>query len=78
EGTLRSAFVNSGQVCLGTERVYVERPIFDRFVAALKQQVEGWKIGLPEDADTKLGPLISKEHQAKVLSYYRLAVQEGA
>ena len=78
EGTLRSAFVNSGQVCLGTERVYVERPLYERFVAELKRQIEGWKIGLPEDADTKLGPLISLEHQAKVLSYYRLAVEEGA
>lgn len=78
EGTLRSAFVNSGQVCLGTERVYVERPLFERFVAELKRQVEGWKIGLPEDADTKLGPLISREHQDKVLSYYALARQEGA
>ena len=78
EGTLRSAFVNSGQVCLGTERVYVERPIFERFVAALKQQVEGWKIGTPDDPATKLGPLISKEHQHKVLSYYQLAVDEGA
>ncbi|MBF5006990.1 2-hydroxymuconic semialdehyde dehydrogenase [Diaphorobacter caeni] len=78
EGTLRSAFVNSGQVCLGTERVYVERPIFERFVAELKKQIEGWKIGVPEDAGTQLGPLISKEHQDKVLSYYRLAVEEGA
>ena len=32
----RSAFENAGQVCLGTERVYVERPIFDKFVGALK------------------------------------------
>jgi aminomuconate-semialdehyde/2-hydroxymuconate-6-semialdehyde dehydrogenase len=78
EGTLRSAFVNCGQVCLGTERVYVERPIFDRFVAALKRGAEGMKIGLPDDAATGMGPLISKEHQAKVLSYYQLAVQEGA
>ena len=36
DGTLRSCFENCGQVCLGTERVYVERPIFDAFVAALK------------------------------------------
>ncbi len=78
EGTLRSAFVNSGQVCLGTERVYVERPLFERFVAELARQIEGWKIGLPEDAGTRLGPLISREHQEKVLSYYRLAVEEGA
>ncbi|CAM4230930.1 2-hydroxymuconic semialdehyde dehydrogenase [Kerstersia similis] len=78
EGTLRSAFVNSGQVCLGTERVYVERPIFDKFVAELARQIEGWKIGLPDDPDAKLGPLVSREHQQKVLSYYQLAAEEGA
>ena len=78
EGTLRSAFVNCGQVCLGTERVYVERPIFDKFVAALKHGAEAMKVGLPGDATTSMGPLISKEHQAKVLSYYQLALEEGA
>lgn len=78
EGTMRSVFVNCGQVCLGTERVYVERPIFDKFVAALKEGAEGLKIGLPEDAGTTMGPLISKEHQTKVLSYYKLAIEEGA
>ena len=78
EGTLRSAFVNCGQVCLGTERVYVERPIFDKFVAALKLGAEGMKVGLPDDAATSMGPLISNEHQEKVLSYYKLAVEEGA
>jgi aminomuconate-semialdehyde/2-hydroxymuconate-6-semialdehyde dehydrogenase len=78
EGTMRSAFANCGQVCLGTERVYVERPIFERFVAAMKQGAEGLKLGVPDDASTGMGPLISREHQDKVLSYYRLAVEEGA
>jgi aminomuconate-semialdehyde/2-hydroxymuconate-6-semialdehyde dehydrogenase len=78
EGTMRSVFANCGQVCLGTERVYVERPLFDRFVAALKRGAENMKLGRPEDPATGMGPLISREHQAKVLSYYRLAVQEGA
>src|SRR5574338_268095 len=78
EGTLRSAFANCGQVCLGTERVYVERPIFERFVAAMKQGAEALKIGVPEDPETGMGPLISREHQAKVLSYYKLAAEEGA
>jgi len=78
EGTLRSVFVNCGQVCLGTERVYVERPIFDKFVAALKAGAEALKLGAPQDKATGMGPLISKEHQAKVLSYYALAVAEGA
>ncbi|MBI4984083.1 MAG: 2-hydroxymuconic semialdehyde dehydrogenase [Rhodocyclales bacterium] len=78
EGTLRSVFANCGQVCLGTERVYVERPLFDRFVAALKAGAEKLKLGRPEDAATGLGPLISLEHRDKVLSYYRKAVAEGA
>lgn len=78
EGTMRSAFANCGQVCLGTERVYVERPIFDDFVARLKAQTEQLILGKPDDPDTSLGPLISKEHQAKVLSYMKLAVEEGA
>ena len=78
EGTMRSVFANCGQVCLGTERVYVERPLFERFVAALKQGAEGLKHGHPEDATTGIGPLISQEHRNKVLSYYKKAVEEGA
>jgi len=78
EGTMRSAFANCGQVCLGTERVYVERPIFEKFVAALKKGAEGLKLGVPDDETANMGPLISKEHQQKVLSYYAKAKAEGA
>lgn len=78
EGIFRSAFMNTGQVCLGTERVYVERPIFDKFVAALKAKCEGVKYGRPGDAGATYGPLISQEHKTKVMSYYQKAVDEGA
>jgi aminomuconate-semialdehyde/2-hydroxymuconate-6-semialdehyde dehydrogenase len=78
KGIFRSAFLNTGQVCLGTERVYVERPIFDKFVAALKELAESVSFGRPRDAGADYGPLISKEHQQKVLSYYAKAVEEGA
>ncbi len=78
DGTMRSCFVNCGQVCLGTERVYVERPIFEKFVAALKARAEKLKLGAPEDAATTMGPLISQEHRDKVLSYYKKAREEGA
>jgi aminomuconate-semialdehyde/2-hydroxymuconate-6-semialdehyde dehydrogenase len=78
EGTMRSVFANCGQVCLGTERLYVERPIFDAFVARMKAGAEQLRIGRPGDAETGMGPLISREHRAKVLSYYKLAVEEGA
>ena len=78
DGIARACFANSGQVCLGTERVYVERPIFDKFVAALAKATEKMKLGRPEDPGTQLGPLISHEHQKKVLSYLKKAVDEGA
>ena len=78
EGTMRSAFVNCGQVCLGTERVYVQRAIFDQFVARLKTEVQGLKPGRPEDKGANFGPLVSLEHRDKVLSYYKLALEEGA
>ncbi|KVG68237.1 2-hydroxymuconic semialdehyde dehydrogenase [Burkholderia pseudomultivorans] len=78
EGTLRSCFANAGQVCLGTERVYVERPLFERFVAALKAGAESLRPGRPEADTTGIGPLISHEHRDKVLSYYRKAVELGA
>ncbi|MNK67075.1 2-hydroxymuconic semialdehyde dehydrogenase [compost metagenome] len=77
-GITRSAFENCGQVCLGTERVYVQRPIFDKFVAALKAKAEALKPGPSEEAGVGIGPLISREHQQKVLSYYAKAVKEGA
>ena len=77
-GITRSAFENCGQVCLGTERVYVQRPIFDKFVAALKGKAEALKIGLSEEPGVGLGPLISREHQQKVLGYYAKAKAEGA
>ena len=78
EGTLRSAFSNCGQVCLGTERVYVEQPVFDEFVKRLKKGAEALKIGRPEDKSTNMGPLVSLGHREKVLSYYAKAVEEGA
>jgi aminomuconate-semialdehyde/2-hydroxymuconate-6-semialdehyde dehydrogenase len=71
-------FENCGQVCLGTERVYVERPIFDKFVAALKEQGRADEARPPVRPDTKIGPLVSKIHQKKVLSYYPEAKEEGA
>ena len=78
EGTLRSCFANCGQVCLGTERVYVQRGIFERFLGALKRGAEGLQLGRPELPTTTMGPLISQEHRDKVLSYYRKAADLGA
>jgi aminomuconate-semialdehyde/2-hydroxymuconate-6-semialdehyde dehydrogenase len=77
-GLSEAVFLNTGQVCLCTERIYVERKLFAAFVGALKQKAESLHPGWPNDEKTDLGPLISAQHREKVLSYYRLAQEEGA
>ena len=78
DGTVRSVFSNCGQVCLCSERVYVHESIFDEFVGRLKDRAEALRMGRPEDEQTEIGPLVSKGHRDKVLSYYALAREEGA
>lgn len=78
DGVVRSSFTNAGQVCLCSERVYVERPIFERFVAALAAKAAALKIDAPDAPGVQMGPLVSRGHRDKVLSYYQLAVEEGA
>jgi aminomuconate-semialdehyde/2-hydroxymuconate-6-semialdehyde dehydrogenase len=77
-GVAEAVFMNTGQVCLCAERVYVERGIFERFVVALKQQAEAQVAGSPMDSKTTLGPLISSAHRDKVMGYFKLAREEGA
>jgi aminomuconate-semialdehyde/2-hydroxymuconate-6-semialdehyde dehydrogenase len=72
-GTLRSTLLNTGQVCLCTERVYVERSIFQRVVDGLVAGAHANIIGDPMDIKTTMGPLISQTHETKVLSAFASA-----
>ena len=76
--TTRSCFANSGQVCLGTERVYVQRSIFDEFVSKLKESASKLKLGVQHDESVDMGPLVSAAHRDKVLEFYEIAKKEGA
>ena len=76
--TTRSVFANSGQVCLGTERVYVQRPIFDEFVSKLKESAQKLKVGVYNDETVDMGPVVSEIHRDKVLEFYDIAKKEGA
>lgn len=78
EGMARAVFLNSGQVCLCPERIFVERPIYEQFVAALADRARQIKFGDPLDSTTTMGPVISRQHRDKILSYYELARTEGA
>lgn len=77
-GLTRSVFANTGQVCLCTERVYVQRPVFEDVAAGLVERARGLRLGDPSAERTTTGPLISPEHRRKVLDYLALAEQAGA
>jgi len=73
----RAAYLNSGQICLCGSRVFVERALYDEFVAELTIRVGELVVGDPHEPTTNLGPLVSQEHRAKVESYIALARDEG-
>ncbi|WP_433685476.1 2-hydroxymuconic semialdehyde dehydrogenase [Nocardia sp. CA-119907] len=77
-GLTRSVFANTGQVCLCTERVYVQRTIFHEIASGLVERAQRLRLGAPADSETTTGPLISQSHRDKVLSYFALAEQTGA
>jgi aminomuconate-semialdehyde/2-hydroxymuconate-6-semialdehyde dehydrogenase len=78
DGMSDAVFLNTGQVCLCAERVYVERPIYDRFVEALCRKALAYNFDPPMQPTATMGPVISAQHRDKVLSYYKLAREEGA
>ncbi|MBN8890002.1 MAG: aldehyde dehydrogenase family protein [Rhodospirillales bacterium] len=67
-------FTRQGQSCTAASRIYVERPIFDRFVAALAARVDAMVMGDPLDEATDIGTIISPEQFAKVEGF----IAEGA
>jgi len=77
-GVARSSFINTGQVCLCTERVYVERSIYPAFLAALAKAAQAFVIGDPLDRATTMGPLTSETHRSRVLDYMAVARSEDA
>jgi len=74
---VRSAFQNSGQICLCGSRLLVERRIQRQFQEAFVAHVEALRVGDPVDPDTQLGPLVSKAHFDKVMAAIERARNEG-
>ncbi|TBR09011.1 MAG: aldehyde dehydrogenase [Lysobacter sp.] len=74
---VRSAFQNSGQICLCGSRLLVERTIHDQFRDAFVERVRALRIGDPIDEDTDIGPLVSQAHFEKVMAAIHRAREEG-
>ena len=74
---IRSAFQNSGQICLCGSRILVERSYYDEFRDAFVARVRALRIGDPLDPATQIGPLVSQAHFDKVMAGIATAKQEG-
>ncbi len=75
---VRSAFQNSGQICLCGSRILVERSIYTSFSEAFVARVQALRVGDPVDPDIRLGPLVSQAHFDKVVAALSRARAEGA
>ncbi|MBU6217372.1 MAG: aldehyde dehydrogenase family protein, partial [Acidobacteria bacterium] len=73
-----SVFANAGQDCCARSRLLVERPVYDRVVAALAERTGRLAVGDPADEATEVGPMISEGQRATSLEYLDIARAEGA
>ncbi|MBI5971353.1 MAG: aldehyde dehydrogenase family protein [Deltaproteobacteria bacterium] len=72
------AFSCAGQICISVQRIYVERPIFERFKEAYLSNVKALKIGDPLGETTDVGPMIEESAAIKTETWVKEAVKEGA
>jgi aminomuconate-semialdehyde/2-hydroxymuconate-6-semialdehyde dehydrogenase len=76
ETTVRSSFLNQGQICLCGSRIFVEKSIYEKFKNALVEKTLSLKQGDPQNPETQQGAVVSEDHQKKVLSFIEKAKQE--
>lgn len=75
--TIHSSFANQGEICLCGSRIFVERPLYEKFLAEFTARTKTLSVGDPLDEKTKVGAIVSEAHMNKVLSYIDLAKKEG-
>ena len=72
------AFVNSGQVCISLQRIYVNADIYDEFAVKMAEETKKLVVGSPYEDDTFMGPLIDDDAATRAMSWVESAIEEGA
>lgn len=75
--SIHSSFSNQGEICLCGSRIFVERPLYERFLTEFTARTRALVVGDPLDEKTKVGAIVSEAHMSKILSYIELAKKEG-
>jgi acyl-CoA reductase-like NAD-dependent aldehyde dehydrogenase len=73
-----NAFSFAGQSCISVQRIYVEAPEYERFLASFVPRVEGLRLGDPADEETDVGPVIDDDARERILNWIDKARQAGA
>ncbi|MEX0838853.1 MAG: aldehyde dehydrogenase [Parvibaculum sp.] len=76
--TVAAQYMNAGQVCLAGTRVMVEKKIEEQFLEKVRDAAAHMTVGDPRDKDTRVGPLIHKEHFERVAGFVERAKADGA
>ena len=76
-GTAFGIFHNQGQACIAASRLIVHESVAEEFLERFIALAESIRIGDPKDAATEMGPLTSPQHRDRVLSYVKVALDEG-
>ena len=77
EYAVRAAYSNQGEICLCGSRIFVQQSIFEQFRNDFVRKVEELQVGDPLEETSDLGAIVSEDHMEKILSYIRLAEEEG-
>lgn len=72
-----ASFSNQGEICLCGSRIFIEKSIYDKFKDAFVTRVKTLKVGDPNEESSIMGAIVSLQHKQKILSYIKLAQEEG-
>jgi acyl-CoA reductase-like NAD-dependent aldehyde dehydrogenase len=78
ERTAHAAFGFAGQSCIGLQRVFVERSIFQTYLWKVVEQANKLVVGDPGDEMTEVGPMVRPAEADRVESWIKEAVEGGA
>lgn len=77
-GAMFAIFVNAGQVCTAGSRLLIQDSIYDEFLSRFIRAAESIRVGDPLDSKSQMGPLVSRVHYERVLSFIEQAKADGA
>lgn len=72
------AFVNSGQVCISLQRIYVHKDVYSEFASKMAEATKKLIVGSPYAEDTFMGPLVNDEAAQRAMEWVQSAIKEGA